>query len=126
MTETMDEMSDRLGKLQEKWSENARKSASPELTQRYAPLLAVLDEAFRQAAIGKGDERHAQGLPFDQQPILRIARQAGHGFPAGQALKKTEEALGMMGRGESAAAIREWLGAIVYLAAAVISVREAG
>jgi hypothetical protein len=39
-------------------------------------------------------------------------------------LKKTDEAAGMLDRGERQAARRELLGAIVYLAAAVLMIDE--
>lgn len=90
----------------------------------YTPLRAILDEALAQSAEGKGAERHARGQDFVDQPILRIARVHGVGFVTGQAAKKTDEAAGMISRGETDAAVRELLGAIVYAAAAVISIRE--
>lgn len=79
----------------------------------YGALRAVLDLAYAQAAHGKGRERHANGLPFTDQPIFAIADMVGDGFLSGQAIKKIQEAQRM----DSAAAQREILGAIVYLAA---------
>ncbi|MDX0262446.1 hypothetical protein GOC60_14785 [Sinorhizobium meliloti] len=90
----------------------------------YAPLADVLREAHAQAATGKGSERHANGKPFDQQPIMDIARRHGVGFQLGQVEKKTDEAHGMLKRGEADAAIRELLGAINYTAAAILLIRE--
>lgn len=90
----------------------------------YEGLRAILDEALAHAAEGKGRERHANGNPFEQQPILTTTRVTGAGFPLGQAMKKTGEAAGMLRRDQDAAAIAELLGAINYLAAAVIYVRE--
>ena len=87
--------------------------------QPYAALRAILDEAFEQSASGKGAERHANGQPWDEQPINTIAATVGVGFPAGQAIKKLSEAVGMLRRGQSDAARREVLGAIVYAAAMV-------
>lgn len=86
----------------------------------YETLAAVLQEAFDQAATGKGAERHANALPFHEQPMQRIARRRGLGFLLGQVDKKTEEAQGMLERGERAAWRREILGAINYLAGALI------
>lgn len=86
----------------------------------YETLAAVLHDAFDQAANGKGKERHANALPFDQQPMQQIGDRRGVGFILGQADKKSEEAQGMFDRGEVDAAIREILGAIVYLAGAAI------
>jgi hypothetical protein len=86
----------------------------------YETLAAVLQEAFDQAATGKGAERHANALPFHEQPMQQIARRRGLGFLLGQVDKKTEEAQGMLERGERAAWRREILGAINYLAGALI------
>ena len=83
----------------------------------YDVLAHELHEAFKQSAHGKGKERHANGRPFDRQPILELTRLYGAGFSAGQAAKKTQEALGMANRGEIERAIHEVHGAIVYLAA---------
>lgn len=90
----------------------------------YASLSVVLGDAFYQAAKGKGRERHANDLPFEQQPIMQGSRKFGLGSPLGQVDKKTGEALGMARRGEYAAAEAELLGAIVYAAAAVLRLRE--
>lgn len=83
---------------------------------QYAALKDVLARAFEQAAVGKGAERHAQGLPFDHQPMQLICELHGVGFALGQATKKAQEAQ----RLPKDAAVRELLGAIVYLAGAVV------
>jgi hypothetical protein len=90
----------------------------------YGALRDILDEAYNQSAKGKGLERHGNGKAWTEQPILAITRDTGVGFPTGQAIKKITEAVGMLGRGESDAAARELLGAIVYTAAAVKFIRE--
>ncbi|WP_295541046.1 hypothetical protein [uncultured Pseudacidovorax sp.] len=90
----------------------------------YERLYLVLSQAYDQAANGKGKERHANGLPFEQQPMQVIARSHGIGFITGQAAKKLEEAVGMLGRGQTDAAMKEMLGAIVYTAGAVIFVQD--
>ena len=91
----------------------------------YSSLQCILADAYRQASEGKGRERHQRGnTPFDQQPIMTIGRTVGHGFQLGQAIKKTDEAAGMLDRGDRQAARRELLGAIVYLAAAVLMIDE--
>lgn len=96
-----------------------------EVLPGYFPLFAVLEDALDQAQRGKGRARHARGdTPFGRQPILEITRMVGVGGTAFQAVKKIQEACGMLGRGEPEAAVRELLGAIVYTAAAVIAVRE--
>lgn len=88
----------------------------------YESLARVLARAFAQAAIGKGAERHAQaGEPFDMQVMQDMARRFGVGSLLGQAFKKSEESQ----RLGHAAAVRELLGAINYLAGAVIAMERA-
>lgn len=91
----------------------------------YEALARVLDLAYAQAAYGKGKVRHANDKPFDQQPILNIGRKVGAGFTLGQALKKLEEAAGMIDRAEHGPAMSELLGAIVYAAATYVLEDEA-
>lgn len=91
----------------------------------YESLRAILDEAYAQAASGKGKERHANEKPFDDQPIHLIGGMVGVGFNAGQVMKKTQEAVGMHNRGESDRAVHEMLGAIVYAASAINLIRNA-
>lgn len=86
----------------------------------YAPLRRVLDLALEQASGGKGKERHADGKPFDQQPMLEIGRMVGVGFCLGQAMKKAQESSRM----QPDAAKRELLGAINYLAGAYLLLEE--
>ena len=90
----------------------------------YGALQGVLDDAYAQAAHGKGKERHANDKPFLDQPIMGIGRTVGPGFALGQVMKKAGEAKGMADRGDADAAERELLGAIVYAAAAVLLIRE--
>jgi hypothetical protein len=86
----------------------------------YASLARVLELAHSQAATGKGHERHVTANePFEEQLICWIQRQ-GFDFCSAQAVKKAHEAL----RLPPEAAIRELLGAINYLAAAVIVLEE--
>lgn len=91
----------------------------------YQNLAGVLQAAHDQAALGKGRERHANSRPFERQPIMEIGRTVGPGFNLGQAMKKSSEAMGMLNRGEQDAAVAELLGAINYLASAVMLIREA-
>ena len=86
----------------------------------YEPLYHVLMEALDQAQSGKGAERHANGLPFLEQPIFTEARECGTAFLAGQARKKIREALHCA---DDERAIKDWIGAIVYTAAMVIERR---
>lgn len=83
----------------------------------YQSLANVLQRAYDQAAHGKGKERHAQNLPFTQQPMQSISRLLGsHDGLLYQAVKKIQESQ----RLDPDAAIRELLGAINYIAGAVI------
>lgn len=96
-----------------------------EVMAGYYPLFRVLTDALDQSQRGNGKDRHARGAePFRRQPILEITRMVGAGGPAFQAMKKIQEALGMVDRGEREAAIRELHGAIVYTAATVIAIEE--
>lgn len=91
----------------------------------YASLDNVLRAAFSQAADGKGRQRHnSRNVSFDRQPIMEIGRMCGLGYPAGQAQKKTQEAVSMFNRREYRQAEAELLGAINYLAAAILLIRE--
>ena len=91
----------------------------------YHALALVLEQALSQAAEGKGHERHGAGKPFDQQPILEIARMLGGvGGHAYQIMKKAQEANRMVERQQHAQAIAELFGVINYAAAAVIRSRE--
>lgn len=92
----------------------------------YERLHAVYLDAHHQAAYGKGDERHANGLPFHEQRMQTISQ--GLNSPDGmayQVIKKLQEGLQMKDAG---ARRRELLGALNYLAGIVIFLddREAG
>jgi hypothetical protein len=88
----------------------------------YKSLQDVLILALFQAKEGKGAERHSIGEPFDQQPICTITRQLGLGFPLGQAMKKITESQKL--KAYPARAMAELLGAINYIAAAVVVINE--
>lgn len=90
----------------------------------YDKLADILHAAFLQASAGKGKTRHANDLPFEKQPMQQVAHLHGIGFITGQVTKKLKEAQGMLERGETAAAIHEMLGAIVYTAGAAVYVNE--
>lgn len=89
----------------------------------YQKLVKVFGKAHDHAARGKGKERHANDLPFEQQRMLGIAR--GLKDPvaslAYQVIKKTTEGLGMA---DPARIEAELLGAINYLAGMVILLGE--
>lgn len=82
----------------------------------YTELMAVLTRAYDQAATGKGHDRHADGKAFKDQPMQTVCTLYGVGFALGQAAKKSQESMRM----DREAAVRELLGAINYLAGAVI------
>ena len=88
---------------------------------KYRSLHRVLVAALAQAAVGKGSERHGNDLPFNEQPMQTISKlldcQEGLLF---QAIKKTQESARM----KPEAAVRELLGAINYLAGAIIFIDE--
>lgn len=94
------------------------------LRSMYAPLHGVLMKAYEQAMLGKGRERHANGKPFETQPMMEIGRMVGVGYHTGQAMKKAQEAGGMVERQQFMAAQAELLGAINYLAGAYLLIEE--
>ena len=98
----------------------AAKDPYSEVPEGYQALDGVLEDALEQAAYGKGKERHATGEPFHEQPICAITRRLGLAYPLGQAEKKIEESQRLC----DDAAIFELLGAINYLAAAIIVIGE--
>ena len=89
----------------------------------YESLAEVLDAALAQAQTGKGRERHSRpGEAFVDQQIVQLCEWMGTGhFAIGQACKKALEST----RLDANAAEVDLLGAIVYLAAAVIQRRRA-
>jgi hypothetical protein len=95
-----------------------------QMTDAYASLSAILNRALEQAAAGKGKDRHAtvRGVArtFNEQPIMSIGRMAGPGYAIGQAMKKAHEAMEL----PADRAVTELLGAVVYLAAAVMLTEE--
>lgn len=91
----------------------------------YGTLAGVLQAAHDHAARGKGHDRHgSDDVPFLEQPTMQIARLVGVGYPAGQIMKKADEAKRMVDRGEYDAAVLEFFGVINYAAAAILAIRE--
>lgn len=96
-----------------------------ETQRKFQPLIDALQAALRQAVSGKGKERHNRDdLPFDEQPIMTLTRSVGLGFPLGQACKKAIEAQTLLDTKGWESCRNELLGAIVYLAAAVVYLDE--
>jgi hypothetical protein len=91
----------------------------PKNALNYSILQDVFNKAFHQAANGKGKERHAGNVIFLDQPIFWIEKYF-KSFQLGQAAKKMHESQDM----EPDAAATELLGAINYLAAKIISLRQ--
>lgn len=91
---------------------------SVQVKSGYGCLFSVLERALKQASDGKGNERHAGGLPFDEQPMQQISdflrSERGMAF---QAIKKIREGIDMSDKNRTVA---ELLGAINYVAGIVI------
>lgn len=84
----------------------------------YLPLLRTFLGALEQAAYGKGRERHANDLPFIEQPILTMAHMLDSDAGlAQQVIKKTIEARTLPTK---AARISELRGTLVYAAAMIL------
>lgn len=84
----------------------------------YDELAIILRDAFKQASEGKGRERHANDMPFDQQPMQTLSdmfdSDKGMAF---QVVKKLREGLDMP---EYDRMERELLGSIVYTAGIIL------
>lgn len=90
----------------------------------YEKLNEILSEALKQASIGKGKERHAtEGEPFHEQQICEITRRL-NGNPAAGALFQAVKKIYESGRVSPEAGVHELLGAINYISAAIIVLRE--
>ena len=88
----------------------------------YERLVDVFKRAHDQAAHGKGKERHANDLPFEQQRMISICKLVGS--PDGmtyQVVKKLTEGLAMP---EHHRKVAELYGAINYLAGIVIFLED--
>lgn len=83
----------------------------------YYKLALVLNSAFNQASEGKGKERHANDLPFQDQKIQKISEglQSVDGLLY-QVCKKAMESKGL----PYPRNVDELLGVIVYASAAII------
>lgn len=101
-----------------------QKTSSGPMTMKsingYESLANVLERAYDQAATGKGAERHARDLPFEEQPMQQLILLYGAGFAFGQAAKKAQESM----RLPAGRDVAELLGAINYLAGAVIALER--
>jgi len=99
-------------------SESCKCSGEWKCKEGYESLVDVLRMAYEQAANGKGNERHANGLPFDDQPMQVISELLDTPFGmAFQAIKKVQEGLRLPTKERQ---IAEILGAINYLSGIVV------
>lgn len=104
-----------------KTPDNVQKFVEKCENDNYSELKRIFTMAVEQAENGKGKERHANDEPFEKQKICSLNRQIGsnHGLIY-QACKKAIES----NRLSKERAIAEILGAINYLAAAIILKEE--
>lgn len=100
---------------------SAPKENPTPVKEGYVPLYSILIRALAQAQSGKGSERHGQGLPFEEQPIVVIPRLQNSDIGLMyQAIKKLQESQRM----DTGAAVKERLGAINYIAASIMWLEE--
>lgn len=95
-----------------------------DLNSRYATLIATFNLALEQASKGKGHQRHDDGSNFESQLICDITRRLSGSpvaFSLGQAVKKIYETVNLSAPDKQ---IHELLGALNYLAAAIIVLQE--
>ena len=89
----------------------------------YNSLSEVLGQAYDHASRGKGHIRHGSEEPFESQVSCEITRRLSKspvGYPLGQAVKKIYETTVL----DKNAQIHELLGAINFLAIAIICLRN--
>ena len=92
------------------------------MNDNYDTLKKVLARAFEQAASGKGQARHGNGRPFEEQPMQVISELLGSSDGMlFQAMKKVQESQRLASRPHR---VGELLGAIVYIAGAIIYIEE--
>lgn len=102
------------------WDEAATPSEEDIISQNYQTLQNVLQDAYRQASEGKGAARHAKGEPFEEQKICEITRRL-IGSPIQSLLYQAVKKIYETTRTDP---IPELLGAINYIAAGIIILRE--
>lgn len=82
----------------------------------YDSVMSILMDAYQQLTTQKGAARHASGLTFEDQDMIQIMEGVGINFALGQAMKKILEGR----RLHVSKAREEFLGAIIYMAGAVV------
>lgn len=98
-----------------------------DFTDNYKALKEIYVAAVEQAAQGKGKDRHANDEPFEDQLMFKLQDFYGAGGALFQANKKMVEAKRLLtfDNGQERAEA-ELLGALNYLAGAVIHLRKTG
>ena len=96
------------------------------IPQGYEELHRVFIEAYHQASLGKGDERHGHPGGFGKQTLMTDLRLVGLGGPVYQIRKKALEAMHLAEKGNTAAARRDLYGVMVYAAAIIMHLEEGG
>ena len=86
-------------------------------SEDFKSLRDVLEQAYQRASSGKGQERHATGVRFEEQPWHDIYKHHGIGFVLGQAEKKMIEQY----RLPDEERIKELLDVIVYVSMGIIA-----
>ena len=82
--------------------------------------MKVFERAVRRASEGKGEQRHGNGKPFMEQPVMLIREMVGSGFTLGQAMKKIHESKNLVWKEK----IPELLDVLVYMAAEILFVEK--
>ena len=88
---------------------------------RYDSLCEVLTDAFDQASKGKGENRHGDDRPFEQQQYCRDLRDLGIAPGIYQIRKKALESNRLS---TDEAAYQEMLGVIIYAAGVCIELKR--
>jgi len=86
----------------------------------FKSLRVVLELAYQRASSGKGQERHATSVKFEEQPWHDIYKHHGIGFVLGQAEKKMIEQYKLSNEQR----IDELLDVIVYVSMGIIALGE--
>ena len=121
---TQEDIDKKVAEWKLAWEKTEKSLAEPkiiDLEYHNHPLFPVLMRAIEQATNGKGMRHGGDRTPFMEQPWKHYAELHGRGFLTGQAAKKLEEAASIKS-GE--AFIQEALGAIIYIAMAIINEEE--
>jgi hypothetical protein len=105
---------------------NTKRAGSGAVSLAVHPLELIFKDAVAQATGGKGERHGGDAVPFYKQQWVFQAKVHGSGFLTGQASKKLTEAVGRrrIDDLDDEAYERELLGAINYLAMALLQHRQ--